>query len=357
MTAEAIAAPTTVASARPYAPSWLDILYDWIERLPGPSILTYVAMIVPSIALTNSALWLSDLLPLGKIEPVQAAWAVATVAILAAPHRLRQIAGAAFDTFRPALGTGVSDPERARYELTVMPARWILGLTGFSFVITPLYYVADPVASGIVGHTPIGLVPRLVSEALTSTILLAILYQAVRQIRTVSRLHEAAEGVDPFRPSPLYAFSRLTAQVGFVLIGFNSLGLVLNPVMFDSAAGLALYLPWLLAFTLVAVVVFVFPLLGMHRRLGAVKDRLQEAADGRMRDLIGELNEAIDARATDRVEALDRTISALRHERELLARLPTWPWSGGTIRGFGSALLLPLAVFLLQRLLAPLLPA
>ena len=58
-----------------------------------------------------------------------------------------------------------------------------------------------------------------------------------------------------------------------------------------------------------------------------------------------------DCRATDRVDALDRTISALRHERELLAKLPTWPWSAGTIRGFGSALLLPIAVFLVQRFL------
>ena len=74
-----------------------------------------------------------------------------------------------------------------------------------------------------------------------------------------------------------------------------------------------------------------------------------------MRDLIAELNEAIDARATERVDGLDRTISALRHEREILAKLPTWPWSAGTIRGFGSALLLPIGLFLIQRYLGALL--
>ena len=169
------------------------------------------------------------------------------------------------------------------------------------------------------------------------------------------RSHAAADLIDPFRPAPLYAFSRLTSQAGLVLIGFNVLGMVLNPAMFESSAALTIFAPWLIGFTLVAVAVFAVPLLGMHRRLEDEKDRVEGAADGRMRDLLGELNEAIDARATDRVEALDRTISALRHEREILAKLPTWPWSTGTIRGFGSALLLPIALFLVQRYLGALL--
>jgi hypothetical protein len=238
-----------------------------------------------------------------------------------------------------------------------MPARPILLIILFSVAITPAYYAADPVASQVVGLTPIGLIPRAISEIAVSVILLGVLFQAIRQMRIVSRLHAAAEQVDPFRPAPLYAFSRLTSRAGVVLIGFNTLGALANPAVFESEGAFALYVPWLGVFTLVAVAVFVVPLLGMRRRLAAAKDRVEEAADGRMRDLLGELNEAIDARATERVEALDRTISALRHERDILAKLPTWPWSAGTIRGFGSALLLPITVFLLQRLLLEILPA
>ena len=71
-------------------------------------------------------------------------------------------------------------------------------------------------------------------------------------MRTVGRLHEAADRIDPFRPAPLYAFSRLTAQAGLVLIGFNALGIFLNPAMFESSAVLSVFLPWLVGFTLVA---------------------------------------------------------------------------------------------------------
>jgi hypothetical protein len=45
-------------------------------------------------------------------------------------------------------------------------------------------------------------------------------------------------------------------------------------------------------------------------------------------------------------------------QRDVLAKLPTWPWSTGTFRAVLSAILLPLFLFLLQALLARvLLPA
>jgi hypothetical protein len=45
-------------------------------------------------------------------------------------------------------------------------------------------------------------------------------------------------------------------------------------------------------------------------------------------------------------------VAAIRREREILHGLPTWPGSTGTIRGFASALFLPLVLFLIQRLLS-----
>lgn len=351
MATEAIAARAASDPARPYAASWLDRLYDWLVSLPGPTWLAYVVLIAASVVLANSANWLSGLRPLGELDPTPVFWGTATIGLLAASHRLKIIAAEAFDTFRPALGTGIADPDRARYELTVMPARPILLLTLFSLVLTPAYYAADPVASQVVGLTPIGLVPRAISEIVLSAILLGILFQAIRQMRIVSRLHAAADHVDPFRPAPLYAFSRLTSAAGIVLIGFNTMGALANPAIFESANAFTLYVPWLGVFTLVAVAVFVVPLLGMHRRLVGEKERHQVEADERLKSILGELNRDVDALDLARADALQKTMASLLQQRDVLARLPTWPWSGGTIRAFGSALLLPITVFLLQRLL------
>jgi hypothetical protein len=340
---------------RPYAPSWLDRLFDWLARLPGPTWLAYLGLVIPSTVLSTSALWLSGLIPVGTLDPTQAFWGVMTVAILGATHHLRNVAGSAFDAFRPALGDGELDVKRQRYELTVMPARPVLALTVFSIVVTPLYYVSDPEGAQVVGLTAIGFVPRIISEGLTSVVVLAILLQATRQIRRVARLHEAARNVDPFRPMPLYAFSRLTAQTAIVLILFNVVGLAANTTAVTGEAFFTLYLPWLVACFGGAILIFLLPLRGMHRRLEEIKDGHEAAAGGRLSALLAELNQAIDARDSERVKALDGSISALRHERELLAKLPTWPWSTGTIRGFGSALFLPIALFLVQRYLNQLL--
>ena len=38
-------------------------------------------------------------------------------------------------------------------------------------------------------------------------------------------------------------------------------------------------------------------------------------------------------------------------QREIVAKLPTWPWSVGTARGFLTAILLPIALFVVQRFL------
>jgi hypothetical protein len=337
--------------ARLYRPSWLDLLFDAIAALPGPAWLAYAVLALPSILVSNAALWLSGLEPWGEVDATQTFWGLMTVGVFAATHYLRVEAGRAFDAFRPALGLGVPNSDVARHELTVMPARPILALTAASAALTVLYYVADPEAAQVTGLSGLGLIGRAVSESFTTAVILALVYQAIRQARRVNQLHAAAEHVDPFRPLPLYAFSRLTAQTGTVLVLFNAIGIALNPAALSSDASILLYVPWLVGFGVVAVGFFVVPLLGMHRRLEATRNDLESAAGARLRALLDELNEAIDRRDSPKVDALDRTIAALRHEREVLRALPTWPWSIGTLRGFASALLLPLALFLVQRFL------
>lgn len=43
--------------------------------------------------------------------------------------------------------------------------------------------------------------------------------------------------------------------------------------------------------------------------------------------------------------------TALISQRDLIGRLSTWPWSTGTIRGFATTLLIPVAIWLITRLL------
>ena len=113
------------------------------------------------------------------------------------------------------------------------------------------------------------------------------------------------------------------------------------------------YALWYVGFVGFGVIVFVVPLLGLHGRLVDEKERLQGEADDRLKGILAELNRDAGALELGRADALNKTLASLVQQRELLARLPTWPWSTTTLRAFVSAILLPLALFVVQRVLGP----
>jgi hypothetical protein len=71
---------------------------------------------------------------------------------------------------------------------------------------------------------------------------------------------------------------------------------------------------------------------------------------------MGELTTAVDARDLPRAEGMQKLLASQLSQRDVLARLPTWPWSSGTLRGFATTLLLPVIVFLIPRGVIELLP-
>ncbi len=81
------------------------------------------------------------------------------------------------------------------------------------------------------------------------------------------------------------------------------------------------------------------------------KERLQHAAQGRLQVALADMAHEVDTGDLSRADAWSKTLANLQIEGEILAKLPTWHWSTGTLRGFVSALLLPITLFLIQRLL------
>ncbi len=90
----------------------------------------------------------------------------------------------------------------------------------------------------------------------------------------------------------------------------------------------------------------------MHARLVEEKERLQFVAEERLKAILAELARDVDAVDLARADGLNKTLGSLLQQRELLAKLPTWPWSPGTLRGFVTVILLPIVLFVAQRYLA-----
>jgi len=103
-------------------------------------------------------------------------------------------------------------------------------------------------------------------------------------------------------------------------------------------------------------VTFVAPLWGIHNRLARIKDALLLDVERRVSRVGAELYGRIDDGDFASTSALNDTLTGLTTLRDRVRHLPTWPWEPQLLRGFVSALLLPIVVFVASRLIETLLP-
>lgn len=339
------------ALERPYAPSWVDRLTGWLEGLPGPTWLAYATVTIVGVVLS-----LVEPLMDGVTDTVVVAtaifWGVTLPFTLWLLHALASVAGAAFDAFRPSLDATAAEAARLRYGLTVIPARpaWVI-LIG-TVLATPLYYIGDPEGSGVIGLSPIGMGLRALSEVFFGALILVLLVQSFRQLRSVHRIHASATRVDLFQPAPLYAFSILTSRTAMVIaLVFVVPTLVAAGTNSAAASALLIVLPWLGLGVVAAALVFVVPLWGMQRRIADEKHRLQTVVGGRIESTIAAMHERIDADDPAGARSQHEVLQALVMERDLVDKLPTLPWRPGTLGALVSAVVAPLGVFVLTRFL------
>ena len=277
----------------PYPPSWLNRLMWWVDRLPGPSWAWYVAATVAVAGmafLANEAVGLSS----GNASQIAAPYyGVLLVACVWVPHYLDGVARRALLSFRPATDMDDAAAEGLLYELTVIPAKPVLGLTVLGFVVTAVTYTSDPAGTGVDRLTWPALLTRGVIESLISALILILAYHTLRQLRIVDRLHSLVDRVDLFRPAPLYAFSGVTSQTAIAIILLVVAAVAASPQV-NTEQSVLLVLPWVIGFGAVATGAFAWPLRGMHARMVAEKVRMQDAVGARLVTTIAHLHEMAD---------------------------------------------------------------
>jgi hypothetical protein len=153
--------------------------------------------------------------------------------------------------------------------------------------------------------------------------------------------------IDPLHLDPLHAFANVTATSGVVLLAIGYLAVLTNPYASSNPTVIA----FLTATTGLAVISFVVPLLGIHDAIVAEKSRRLDAVRVPIGLTLADLHRRVAARDLSDADALDKNLSSLLAEREVLLRVPTWPWAAGTLRGFITALVLPIVIGLVVRIL------
>lgn len=330
----------------PYPPSWVDRLTWWVDRLPIPAWLTYTLGVLLVALMITLTLWVDGSVPIGSYGTFQGIFPPFVFYFLALYHYLTKVGSRSLGRFRPLLEADEAEFARIDYELATLPR----GLGWLAIVVAlvtlPNFFLSGQAFGDREPNSALPYVVAAVSAGFFGATIFCLIIRSLRQLRMVHSLHARATNINLQKLEPTHAFSGLTARTGIGIILLLILGYIRNPSLIH---GVWVYSYLIMAAT--AIVIFLVPIMGMRDRLSEEKKRvLHETSD--LLQLTGDkLDGKIRADDYSGLQGMETAIQALIRKREMLAKISTWPWNAGTIRGFASTLLLPVFLWLVTHLL------
>jgi hypothetical protein len=335
----------------PYPPSWADRLQGWVERLPFPPWAAYLVLLLAVSLLFHAALWLEGSLPPGSADVLLFVYALVPVYFLALSHYLNATARQALAKYRPLLD--VSDHEYAalEYNLTKVPRRIGILAVVIGVLIGAANFIPNPASWGVVaGASALQTALGLLDTIFVQVVAFYWFAQVIRQARAIDRVHRLTSRINLFRRDPIYAFSALTLRSALGLVLFTY-AYLLGTVFLGLPAPNVLDMVTMSLGGAIALAIFVLPLWRMHRLLTEEKRRLLLEADERYSALVGRFNRQLDKGRLADLDVTGKAIASLASQREVLARVSTWPWRPEALRSLLSTMAAPIILYLISRLL------
>lgn len=329
----------------PFPPSIFDRVFHWMSRRPTRRWL-YVALYLFGVTTLLISTGIDGQTGTTRFQWVfiNGLWIV--IGYLSIDLIDTEVVRAA-DRFREVFPGSDDEFEDEVYRLSTMPARTATLVWGIAFVafviaantLPALADLEDPVARLV--QTP------FMAASYSSAILLV--YHTVRLLSGISRVLRTGN-VSIFHLRPLYGFSRVTARVGVAYLAVMILNAISEAVLDLGGSRAELWIGVAVSIVL-ASASFVAPLVGTHRRiLDAKSDALQENSE-HLERIRADMYHALETGDHARFNELDGALVGLLKMGETIDKISSWPWSKGTVRGFFTAVGIPLVVFIAQRVL------
>lgn len=336
-------------NSQPYPPSFVDRLMGSVQRLPVPYLLTYFLLFLIESALFHIIAWVDGWLPAYTLSGFAIMFPLWLWMPLAIMTYLNSVSLEALADFRPLMDIPDETMRRLEYEFTTMPARSVL-ISGvvWSIVYFAITHLALDSMYETYGFGRLTMGTSTVRGWISFFIGSAIYYHTIRQLRLVNRTVRMVGPFDLFHLEPVYAFSALTSRTGVSWVVLISLSLLTVPIQAAPIPTLALLVLQLG----LALAAFVLPLRVVNSRLVSEKRRLLAELDQRVKKTLASLHRCFDSNDLGEVAQLNTAIAGLNAEREILTKIPTWPWRAGMLTGFLSIVVLPIMLFILQLALA-----
>jgi hypothetical protein len=319
-----------------------------LENLPGPAWTAYLGFYLLLALQSHLADWAIGRLPWLTFEEELFFYQLFSAEVLFFLSYLNRDAARALEDFSPLLNKPQTVLDRLKYRLSRQPARPVLFLTlaGLLFGAYSFYSVEQ--ASGRSVALNFYSIYGAIGFGVPTALALVFGYRIIIQLRTVSQLYATAPELDLFNLEPVYALSTHTAKTGLIFLFLVYSNLLLSPgsIMIPTA------LVTTIAISILSFAAFVLPLRGINRRLAMEKKRLLRGVHTRIRQAFDHLETTFDQGELGGMPELEKLIQSLQHQKAYIESIPTWPWQPTTMRGFISAMLLPILIWIVQQVLA-----
>jgi hypothetical protein len=326
---------------------WTSRLTKWVESSPVPAWQFYVLLFIALGLFSSLYMWLIRALPWGEFRSVILLTGFWAVEALAFNHYLMRASKTAFDDFAPLLQAGSDELARRRFEFSHLP-RWptlLWALAGTAFGVFMTTYQSNvmltferPILIEALSWIPSGL------------FLFEFIYRLIYQLGYVQRLYADIPELDILHMGSIHSLAGFSARAGVLILIFA----YVNPSFLYAPNILSdpVFLAIGVSMSLLAIAAFSLPLLGIRGRLVSEKERVREEIAARIETARRKLQQGLDDENYAHVTEIRHAVRALLDLDAKVDSISVWPWSAGTLRGFLSAVLLPIFLWLLQQVLA-----
>ncbi len=335
---------------RLYPPSWQNHFYQALARGPVPGWLKSVLLFAGFVFLNHLVPWAEGKLSWWTFDASQLTFQIWFLVVFLAGGYFLRYADETLLRFRPIDDRPDRDYQDLTYRFTHLSRRtgWLITLAGLAFAVPSVSLGASYQQAGA------SLVALVATGAFMFSLVFFFFLFLMRALVMVRRLYREVGHINIFHLDPLHAFAGLTLRIGvfFVLVAtlsyLTDVALAAEPSVGSFAFFMALNM-------VLAGAAFILPLGGIHERLRGEKERFGLENDRRLELAYRQLHERFDREDLGQMTEFRHAITAMLELRSEIRAVSTWPWEPGSLRSFLSALLLPIVLFLLQRLLSNLL--
>lgn len=336
--------------------SWLIQILDRVSQIPGPRWLNFLLIPLFLFFLAHAGIYLLD--P-GRAWGVQGEIANITFWLafgLVAYSDLIDSSQEALEEFRSSLDIGDGEFDLIQDRFVTVPRAWdwlIVPAIAFTFVFMSF---RPPIPA----PPDLALILRIIMILLgsvTFTVVFHLIVIVIRVLRQINRLYASVGEINIFNLQDLYALSALSARIGIIFIMAGTFSYIANVVIPGGEPQVEIAVFFITLNTVMAILLFLLPLLGIHRKLSNVKQRVSRANNSVLDTTLQKLHERSERSQLDEMPLIQSQVGALMEFRREIDQISTWPWRPQTLRGFITAISLPIVIWLIQQYLSQIIGA